>query len=57
MLNNSYNIFLKKSVKMIKEMLGNHCSYNRDLFSDKIKQSVEVLFNSIKWVNCLIKIN
>ena len=48
MLNSSFNIFLKKSVKMIKEVLGNLCSNNRDLFSDKIKQSIEVLFNNIK---------
>jgi len=48
MLNCSFNIFLKKSIEMIKEMLGNHCSNNRDLFDDKIKQSIEILFNNIK---------
>ena len=48
MLNSSFNIFLKKSVEMIKEMLGNYCSNNRDLFNDKIKQSIETLFNNIK---------
>ena len=48
MLNSSFNIFLKKSVEMIKEILGNHCSNNRDLFNDKIKQSIEILFNNIK---------
>lgn len=48
MLKCSFNIFLKKSVEMIKEILGNHCSNNRDLFNDTIKQSVETLFNNIK---------
>ena len=48
MLNSSFNIFLKKSVEMIKEMLGNYCSNNRDLFNDKIKQSIEILFNNIQ---------
>ena len=48
MLNSSFNIFLKKSVEMIKEMLGNYCFNNRDLFNDKIKQSIETLFNNIK---------
>ena len=48
MLKSCFNSFLKKSVKMIKEVFGNHCSNNRDLFNDKIKQSIEVLFNNIK---------
>ena len=48
MLNNSFKIFLNKSVEMIKEMLGNYCSNNRDLFNDKIKQSIEILFNNIQ---------
>ena len=48
MLNSGFNVFLKKSVEMIKEMLGNYCSNNRDLFNDKIKQSIETLFNNIK---------
>ena len=48
MLKSCFNSFLKKSVEMIKEILGNHCSNNRDLFNDKIKQSIEILFNNIK---------
>ena len=48
MLKSSFNSFLKKSVEMIKEILGNHCSNNRDSFNDKIKQSIEILFNNIK---------